>query len=310
MPEKRDGFLKQADKFFKRLRNQDVIRLGDGSITQVDNAKSAEEQRRRSELSVFRQYLQTKNWSTKHIEQFAEYRKMDETYPLINAALKIYQEEVCLTGDTIIRTPMGDLTILDLIERGKDRDMFYVQSVYDRRTDWAMASYIKHNGKKKVFEVTIERNIDEDNLEWDTIEIPKFKCTDNHKIMLPDRSFKMLSELKEGDEIFSLETILSKAKEMHKQEIIDAWIGTDNKLQRLAAEQYYQETFFSKGSDDTQMERKLLKSGFVDIVPKQETLYTEEQVREVIRNCFKSNSLGFLITEDDMMRTIKQPKKD
>jgi hypothetical protein len=41
-----------------------------------------------------------------------------------------------------------------------------------------------------------------------------------------------------------------------------------------------------------------------------ETLYTEEQVREVIRNCFKSNSLGFLITEDDMMRTIKQPKKD
>jgi len=40
-----------------------------------------------------------------------------------------------------------------------------------------------------------------------------------------------------------------------------------------------------------------------------ETLYTEEQVREVIRNCFKSNSLGFLITEDDMMRTIKQPKQ-
>jgi hypothetical protein len=57
------------------------------------------------------------------------------------------------------------------------------------------------------------------------------------------------------------------------------------------------------------MERKLLKSGFVDIVPKQETLYTEEQVREVIRNCFKSNTLGFLITEDDMMRTIKQPKQ-
>jgi hypothetical protein len=40
-----------------------------------------------------------------------------------------------------------------------------------------------------------------------------------------------------------------------------------------------------------------------------ETLYTEEQVREVIRNCFKSNSLGFLITEDDMIRTIKQPKQ-
>jgi CO dehydrogenase/acetyl-CoA synthase epsilon subunit len=34
-----------------------------------------------------------------------------------------------------------------------------------------------------------------------------------------------------------------QAKEMHKKEIIDAWIATDNELQRLAAEQYYQETF-------------------------------------------------------------------
>ena len=40
-----------------------------------------------------------------------------------------------------------------------------------------------------------------------------------------------------------------------------------------------------------------------------ETLYTEEQVREVIRNCFKSNAIGFLLTEDDMIRTIKQPKQ-
>ena len=68
-----------------------------------------------------------------------------------------------------------------------------------------------------------------------------------------------------------------EAKEMHKQEIIDAaerWKGTD------FAERYYQETFVSKGSNETPMERKLLKSGFVDIVPKQETLYTEEQVRK------------------------------
>lgn len=39
-----------------------------------------------------------------------------------------------------------------------------------------------------------------------------------------------------------------------------------------------------------------------------ENLYTEEQVSEVIRNCFKSNAIGFLLTEDDMMRTIKQSK--
>ena len=37
--------------------------------------------------------------------------------------------------------------------------------------------------------------------------------------------------------------IIDKAKEMHKQEIIDAWIATDNELQRIVAEQYYNETF-------------------------------------------------------------------
>jgi len=42
----------------------------------------------------------------------------------------------------------------------------------------------------------------------------------------------------------------SEALEMHKEEIKDAWIATDNELQRIAAEQYYQETFVSKGSDD------------------------------------------------------------
>jgi hypothetical protein len=40
------------------------------------------------------------------------------------------------------------------------------------------------------------------------------------------------------------------AKEMEKQQIIDAWIATDNELQRMSAEQYYNETYGSKGSDD------------------------------------------------------------
>ena len=43
------------------------------------------------------------------------------------------------------------------------------------------------------------------------------------------------------NEIFK-ETI-EQAKEMEKQQIIDAWIATDNELQRLAAETYYNETY-------------------------------------------------------------------
>ena len=37
--------------------------------------------------------------------------------------------------------------------------------------------------------------------------------------------------------------ITELAKEMEKEQIMDAWIATDNELQRMAAEQYYNETF-------------------------------------------------------------------
>lgn len=37
--------------------------------------------------------------------------------------------------------------------------------------------------------------------------------------------------------------IIEQAKAMEKEQIKDAWIATDNELQRLAAEQYYNETY-------------------------------------------------------------------
>jgi len=36
---------------------------------------------------------------------------------------------------------------------------------------------------------------------------------------------------------------LLQAKEMEKKQMINAWIADDNPLQRLKAEQYYNETF-------------------------------------------------------------------
>ena len=39
--------------------------------------------------------------------------------------------------------------------------------------------------------------------------------------------------------------IEKQAKAMEKEQIIYAWMVTDNELQRLAAEQYYNETFKS-----------------------------------------------------------------
>ena len=37
--------------------------------------------------------------------------------------------------------------------------------------------------------------------------------------------------------------LLEQAKQMEKEQIVNAWMATDNELQRLAAEQYYNETY-------------------------------------------------------------------
>ena len=48
------------------------------------------------------------------------------------------------------------------------------------------------------------------------------------------------------------EGLFQQAKQMHKEEIVNAWIATDNELQRLSAEEYYQKTYGSspKTSDN------------------------------------------------------------
>ena len=88
-------------------------------------------------------------------------------------------------------------------------------------------------------------------------------------------------------------SILNKAKEMHKQEIIDAWNGGDyahfysKETGRDFADgsEYYQETFVSKGNDDKNYTENNTDNypeldGINNLIPQQETLYTEEQVRE------------------------------
>ena len=37
--------------------------------------------------------------------------------------------------------------------------------------------------------------------------------------------------------------IIEQAKEMEKEQIIEAWMATDNPLQRMSAEKYYNETY-------------------------------------------------------------------
>jgi len=51
------------------------------------------------------------------------------------------------------------------------------------------------------------------------------------------------SEWQKKDIDISIRELFEQAKAMEKEQIMDAWIATDNELQRLAAEQYYNETY-------------------------------------------------------------------
>jgi len=52
----------------------------------------------------------------------------------------------------------------------------------------------------------------------------------------------LLNEL-DYETISKFDKKLLQAKEIEKQQIIDAWIADDNPLQKLKAEQYYNKTF-------------------------------------------------------------------
>jgi len=126
----------------------------------------------------------------------------------------------------------------------------------------------------------------------------------------------LIDQLIPEDQHEGIMDIIEDAKDRHKQEIIDAYkkgqaLGFDDNPNYMA-EQYYQETFVSKGSAETPMERKLLKSCFVDIVPKQETLYTEEQVMEAmlkVINCLVGRELSLAQLKESIIQSLKKHKQ-
>jgi len=116
--------------------------------------------------------------------------------------------------------------------------------------------------------------------------------------------------------------LFEEAKEMHKQEIIDAYNEGELSVVKNA-EQYYQETSVSKGSDfkqfslyehkdtitsaDTQVSKTFLEN-----VRQQETLYTEEQAIEFAKwlaeNWFPMWVKDKFVWEHDWDKTCEEQK--
>jgi hypothetical protein len=102
--------------------------------------------------------------------------------------------------------------------------------------------------------------------------------------------------------IEKIKELLEQAKEMHKQEIIDAYYqcGRDNfehiKFINRSATEYYQETFVSKGSDETKEESLVEKmiphqlkynldvmEKLASTIPKQQI--SDEEIEKAAKEC-------------------------
>jgi len=154
------------------------------------------------------------------------------------------------------------------------------------------------------------------SIEWLDEQIQEYVIAVDHvaNTMLIQISFEEYIDLKR------------QAKEMHKAEIIDAVLfgmqkGLNiNKVPEIDSDwvnNYYQETFVSKGSDlkqfslyehkdtitsaDTQVSKTFLES-----VPQQETLYTEEQVREAIKMAQTRKYNSHFYNADEIIQSLKK----
>jgi hypothetical protein len=169
--------------------------------------------------------------------------------------------------------------------------------------------------------------------------------------------------------------IIEQAKEMEKQQIIDAYANAVMKEnnsdyvgmhEQSSGEIYFDETFVSKESDEKEntflnkgsyvngdillkdcyivdtnemvkddveklaieeypiskggsmwmptsfdLDQSCRQEGYIKGYNKaKETLYTEKQVREALSESFKASQEGYNITSDEIIQSLKQPKKD
>jgi hypothetical protein len=59
----------------------------------------------------------------------------------------------------------------------------------------------------------------------------------------------LVEQLIPEDQHEGIMDIIEDAKQREKEQIINAWIATDNELQRIAAEKYYNETYNNESNN-------------------------------------------------------------
>lgn len=94
----------------------------------------------------------------------------------------------CIVGDTLIKTPKGDIKIKELV--GKEMLEVYSYNEKTKQQEIQKAERCIYTGKKEVFEVELENG-------------QKIQATKEHKF-LTNNGWKTLEELKEGDDLVDI----------------------------------------------------------------------------------------------------------
>lgn len=168
------------------------------------------------------QYETSNNALANQTEVQMMYREADmmDLFPEIGAALDIYMEEACLSGDTKIKLLNGlTKTIKQLFDDNANN--FWVYAVDENgQCKPSLVERVIDKGTKQIYEITLDDG---------TV----VKCTGDHNWLLSDNKWRSVSELNIGDSLMSINScfshsIISITKTENFEQVYDLYNSSTN----------------------------------------------------------------------------------
>lgn len=178
---------------------------------------------------------------TNRISRLKEYDRLQNVAE-IETALTTFADEACVTGDTVVMTPFGEIEIEKLTEIKKPDERFLVYAWDFDKHDYTLSwAYNPRKVKKSpIVKIILDNGT-------------TFSCTKDHRVLLKDETWVEAGDLKYGDELMPFYRIRPnshlnplKTKQfpriftfnngwMHERQFIEEWkLGkSDSKYTRL-----------------------------------------------------------------------------
>ena len=134
-------------------------------------------------------------------KNFATDSVVSHNTPEIAAAMDIYADESCLSGDSIVALLDGSRpTIREHFESGRENFEVYSFDISHNRIVPGQATRVVKTGTKRIFRI----NLDDGT---------SLRLTDNHRVLLSDGTYEQVGKLKIGSSLRSLYTRLSSKEQ-------------------------------------------------------------------------------------------------